>query len=109
MFHGEGAEQVAFTANATQALNTALKGILNPGDTLITTVLEHNSVLRPAYELEESGICLRIIESDSLGRFPYERLEQVMEEDRAAKKTEGIAGTAGGGRFCGNPCVQSDR
>ncbi len=86
LFHGEGAEQVAFTANATQALNTALKGILNPGDTLITTVLEHNSVLRPAYELEESGVCLRIIESDSLGRFPYERLEQVMEEETERQK-----------------------
>lgn len=86
LFHGEGAEQVAFTANATQALNTALKGILNPGDTLITTVLEHNSVLRPAYELEESGVRLRIIESDSLGRFPYERLEQVMEEETERQK-----------------------
>ena len=86
LFHGEGAEQVAFTANATQALNTALKGILNPGDTLITTVLEHNSVLRPAYELEEGGVRLRIIESDSLGRFPYERLEQVMEEETERQK-----------------------
>ena len=40
LFHGDGPQQVAFTSNATQALNTAIKGVVNPEDTLITTVLE---------------------------------------------------------------------
>ena len=41
------ADHVIFTANATQALNTAIYGLLGPGDRAVTTDLEHNSVLRP--------------------------------------------------------------
>ena len=44
---------VAFTANATQALNTALGGLFAPGDHIITTVCEHNSVLRALYRLRD--------------------------------------------------------
>ena len=46
MFHGDGPEQVAFTANSTESLNIAIKGLIRPGDRVVTTVLEHNSVLR---------------------------------------------------------------
>ncbi len=55
LFGAAGPEQVAFTSNATEALNTAIKGILRPGDRAVTTVLEHNSVLRPLYEMEKMG------------------------------------------------------
>ena len=41
--------RVCFTANSTEALNIALFGLLSPGDHVITTDLEHNSVLRPLY------------------------------------------------------------
>lgn len=51
LFHAEDARQIAFTANSTESLNIAIKGILEPGDHVITTVLEHNSVLRPLYEM----------------------------------------------------------
>ena len=44
MFHGDGPEQVAFTANSTESLNIAIKGLIRPGDRVVTTVLEHNSV-----------------------------------------------------------------
>ena len=47
LFHAENASEIVFTANSTEALNIAIKGILDPGDHVITTVLEHNSVLRP--------------------------------------------------------------
>ena len=53
MFHGDGPEQVAFTANSTESLNIAIKGLIRPGDRVVTTVLEHNSVLRPLYEMEK--------------------------------------------------------
>lgn len=56
LFNAGAPEQVAFTANATESLNIALKGVLNPGDKVVSTVLEHNSVLRPLYELEERGV-----------------------------------------------------
>lgn len=42
--------------NSTESLNIAIKGILNPGDHVISTVLEHNSVLRPLYEMEKKGV-----------------------------------------------------
>ena len=53
LFSSEDPGRIAFTLNSTEALNTALKGLLCPGDHVITTELEHNSVLRPLYELEE--------------------------------------------------------
>lgn len=56
LFHGDGPERVAFTANSTESLNIAIKGVLAPGDRAVTTVLEHNSVLRPLYEMERQGV-----------------------------------------------------
>ena len=50
---GVGApENVVFTANATESLNLAISGLFQPGDHVITTVCEHNSVLRPLYRLQ---------------------------------------------------------
>ena len=62
----ESPERIAFTANSTESLNIAIKGALNPGDHVITTALEHNSVLRPLYELGDRGIELTILPADSL-------------------------------------------
>ena len=47
--------RIVFTLNGTDALNTAIHGLLAPGDHVVTTVAEHNSVLRPLRALEESG------------------------------------------------------
>jgi len=55
-FGAPDADRVIFTANATDSLNTALLGILKPGDHVITTRLEHNSVLRPLYHLQQNKI-----------------------------------------------------
>ncbi|KNZ69704.1 cysteine desulfurase [Thermincola ferriacetica] len=48
--------RVAFTSNATEAINIALKGLLQPGDHVVTTSMEHNSVVRPLKVLEKKGI-----------------------------------------------------
>ncbi len=61
LFEGEGPEQVVFSSNATESLNIALKGLFQPGDHILTTELEHNSVLRPLYELEHQGVLLTIL------------------------------------------------
>ena len=61
LFHAPGPEQVAFTANSTESLNMAIKGLTRPGDRVVTTVLEHNSVLRPLYEVEAAGASLTMI------------------------------------------------
>lgn len=50
------ADHVVFTANSTEALNIAISGLLKPGDHVISTDLEHNSVLRPLYRLREQGV-----------------------------------------------------
>lgn len=76
LFGAENPERIAFTANATQALNIAIKGVLNPGDHVITTALEHNSVLRPLYEMEERGVQLTILSADSRGNIRYEDFEK---------------------------------
>lgn len=76
LFGAERPEQIAFTSNSTQALNMAIKGILNPGDHVITTELEHNSVLRPLYEMEERGVHLTILSADTMGNVCYEDFEK---------------------------------
>ncbi len=55
LFGGYGQERVAFTKNCTEALNVALTGVLNAGDHVVTTCLEHNSVLRPLTALKKAG------------------------------------------------------
>lgn len=49
-------ERIVFTLNATDALNMALKGLLRPGDHVITSSVEHNSVTRPLRALAEQGV-----------------------------------------------------
>ncbi len=55
-FDGYGGEYVSFTVNCTQALNTAIKGILNKGDHVVISSFEHNSVVRPIHALSEKGL-----------------------------------------------------
>ena len=54
-FNGKGPERFVFTLNCTDALNMAFKGVLEPGDHVITTDLEHNSVSRPLRAMEKAG------------------------------------------------------
>ena len=84
LFNAENPSQIAFAANATEALNIAIKGILSAGDHVMTTALEHNSVLRPLYEMEERGVELTIIPADSRGNIDYDELEKCMKDDTKA-------------------------
>ncbi len=78
MFGGTDPRQVVLTCNSTESLNIAIRGLLSPGDHVITTMLEHNSVLRPLYDLEAKGTSLTIIESDKRGRFDIEDMKKVV-------------------------------
>ncbi len=69
LFGCSSPERVCFTSNATEALNTAIFGLFGPGDHVITTDLEHNSVLRPLYRLEKRGVELSFVPADRLGRI----------------------------------------
>lgn len=50
-FGSEGAETVVFTQNCTQSINTVLKGVLQKGDHVVVSSLEHNAVMRPLYKM----------------------------------------------------------
>ena len=76
LFHAESPACIAFTANATQALNTALCGLLAPGDHVLTTVCEHNSVLRPLYRLRGQGVQVEFVGVDAQGNLRYEQFAQ---------------------------------
>lgn len=55
LIHGEDPDHVVFGLNCTDALNTAIKGVIRDGDHLITTELDHNSILRPYHKLVAAG------------------------------------------------------
>ena len=85
LFNCPQPEQVIFTNNATEALNIALNGTIHAGDHVITTVLEHNSVLRPLYRLEkERGVSLSFVKADAEGRIDPEAFERLIRRNTRA-------------------------
>lgn len=76
---------VAFTQNATMALNIAIKGLIPSDCHVITTVLEHNSVLRPLYELSQRNVNLSFVNYDKDRQcLCYEEFEKLIQEDTRA-------------------------
>lgn len=83
-FNAESASRIVFTANSTESLNIAIKGLFCPGDHVITTVLEHNSVLRPLYECREHGVELSILGCDEKGNISYDEMESAVKDHTKA-------------------------
>ncbi len=78
-------DRVIFTANATEALNIALFGLFQRGDHVISTDLEHNSVLRPLYRLEaEHGVPLSFVPADRRGCIDYADFERLIRPETRA-------------------------
>ena len=68
LFNAESPQRIVFTFNGTDSLNLAIQGVLRDGDHVITSILEHNSVVRPLHELERDGrIQLTVIPVDQAG------------------------------------------
>ena len=85
LFNCRRPDHVIFTCNSTEALNIAISGIFNPGDHVITTDLEHNSVLRPLYRLEKEGVIqLSFVRADEQGRPNYEEFESLIQPNTRA-------------------------
>ena len=84
LFNLKNPSRVAFTCNSTESLNIAIKGILTDKDHAITTALEHNSVLRPLYELESKGMELSIVNCDENGNINYDDFEKLIKENTKA-------------------------
>lgn len=79
------ADHVAFTANSTEALNIAICGLFDPGAHIISTDLEHNSVLRPLYRLEkEHGARLDFMPADPMGNIDMDDLSRLIRPNTKA-------------------------
>lgn len=79
LFNAPDPSRVVFTANVTEALNLALWGTVRPGDRVVATAWDHNSVLRPLYRLErEQGVDLALVPADEQGRLDYDELERLV-------------------------------
>ncbi|MBA7636224.1 putative cysteine desulfurase [subsurface metagenome] len=60
-FHAGDPLRVIFASNATHAINIALRGLLKPGDSVVTSSMEHNAVIRPLRNLEKQGVNLHVV------------------------------------------------
>jgi cysteine desulfurase family protein len=75
LFHVKDSSRIVFTLNATESINLALKGLLKPGDHVITSSMEHNSVMRPLRDVEKKGIALSIIPCSKEGMLDSHEVE----------------------------------
>lgn len=83
-FHCSRADHVIFTSNSTEALNIAICGTLGKGDHIISTDLEHNSVLRPLYHLEEQGASLTFLSANKKGCIDYDDFKRSIKPNTKA-------------------------
>ena len=83
-FHGNKASNCIFTKNSTESLNIAIQGSLAEGDHVITTVMEHNSVLRPLYAMEKRGVELSYLSYSEERGLHYEELETLLQKNTKA-------------------------
>ena len=78
------ADHVVFTANSTEALNIAVYGLISAGDHVISTDLEHNSVLRPLYDMQTRGAAVDFVRADRRGNIRYEDMEALFRPNTKA-------------------------
>ncbi len=83
-FNAENPSCVIFTGNATEGLNTAIFGVLKPGDNAITTPMEHNSVLRPLYVQRKRGVEVSFVRADKDGKLVYEDFDDLIKHSTKA-------------------------
>jgi cysteine desulfurase/selenocysteine lyase len=87
LFGAENSGTITFTLNATDAINTALFGLLTPGDKVVATSMEHNAVARPLRALESRGIRLEIVACNPCGALPLAGLRAALAGARAVVAT----------------------
>ena len=78
LFNIDNPMNIVFTNNATDSLNLAIKGVVNKGDHIITTSMEHNSVIRPIKALEKVGVENTIVQCDDQGFLNIDDLEKAI-------------------------------
>jgi cysteine desulfurase family protein len=83
LFNSDSPERMILTHNATEALNLALKGFLKNGSHVITTSMEHNSVLRPLKALEQYGVETTIVQCSKDGEIDINAIEREIRKETA--------------------------
>lgn len=78
LFNIDNPMNIIFTSNATESLNLAIKGLLKTGDHVITTSMEHNSVIRPIMALEKIGVENTIVDCNEEGFLDINDLEKAI-------------------------------
>ncbi|PYR64929.1 MAG: cysteine desulfurase, partial [Acidobacteria bacterium] len=78
VFNAADPSRVVFTHNATHALNLGLYGLLRPGDRVVTTSVEHNSVMRPLRHLETRGVEVTVIACAPDGALPLDEVRRAL-------------------------------
>lgn len=84
LFNIANPAQIAFTCNATEALNIAIQGLFKADDHVISSKAEHNSVLRPLYLQESAGVEVSFVPLDDSGRIDYAVLESKVQANTKA-------------------------
>ena len=84
------ADHVVFTANSTEALNIAIYGLFSSVDHVISTDLEHNSVLRPLYDLQTRGVSVDFVPADRQGNIRYEDMETLFRPETCSKSPKSV-------------------
>ena len=95
LFNIENPMNLIFTSNCTESLNMGIKGILGKGDHVITTSMEHNSVLRPIKALEKLGVEVSIVNGDSMGRIDPAHIKNSIKKNTKLIVTTHISNLTG--------------
>ena len=78
LFNIKDSSRIAFTVNVTEAINIALKGLLEPGDHVVISSMEHNAVVRPLHALKDKGVELTVVRCSPDGTLDPSLLEQAL-------------------------------
>lgn len=95
LFHIRDASRLVFTKNTTESLNLALLGMLKEGDHVVTTSMEHNSVLRPLEHLRSKGVSHTIVSGSEEGFVSAEDIEAAVTEDTRLVAVTGASNVTG--------------
>lgn len=88
--------RIIFTRNATEALNLAVRGTLQPGDHVVTTSMEHNSLLRPLFMLQKEGVELTVVQADAEGLVDPEAVRQALRPNTRMVALAHVSNVTGG-------------
>jgi cysteine desulfurase family protein len=80
-FHGPTSRNVIFTSGATAGLNMIINGLLEPGDKVVTTSLEHNAVARPLYALSQKGVLWEQLPAAADGSLRMDAVSDMLSSD----------------------------